>query len=105
MATFRPGWDGKGVLQFSGGRQFHWAYTNLWGSEWAFTSADGRGLLRYKSKPDLLKQSAQLEIESDAVSIPELSLLVLLGWYLMVLLSEDTAAAVAAATVAVTAAV
>jgi hypothetical protein len=41
-------------------------------------------------------------IEQDAAGLPELSLLVALGWYLLVMLARDTAAATTAMVVATT---
>jgi hypothetical protein len=98
---FRPGWDGRGTLEFADGRHFHWVSTNLWGTEWAFTTMDGKRLLRSKHKRGLFRLGAQLVLEPDALALTELSLLVVLGLYLTVLMSED-AAATAATTIAAT---
>jgi hypothetical protein len=43
------------------------------------------------------KQSAEVKVEPGAVLLPDRSLLIVLGWYLMLLLSEDSAGAVAGA--------
>jgi len=50
-----------------------------------------------------MRASGQVEVNPDATGRPDLSLLVLLGWYLILLHAEDSAAASSAATVAVVA--
>jgi hypothetical protein len=50
---------------------------------------------------DLFKTQARVEIDLRGRALPELPLLVLLGWYLIVLQKEDAAAVAAATTVAV----
>jgi hypothetical protein len=39
------------------------------------------------------KHAAEVKVEPAAVSLPDLALLTLLGWYLMVLLAEDAGGA------------
>ncbi len=51
---------------------------------------------------DLFKTQALVEVESQAYALAELSLLVLLGWYLVILHQDDIAAASAATTSAAT---
>jgi hypothetical protein len=51
---------------------------------------------------DLFKTQALVEIEPQVYALAELSLLVLLGWYLVILHQDDVAAASAATTPAAT---
>jgi hypothetical protein len=98
MAIFTPDWlAGRGSLELAAGRRFRWATTSFWRSEMAFCSAGGQPLVHYKPEHALQLAAAKVEIEQAAVAIPELSLLVLLGWYFMLLMAEDSLATSAVA--------
>jgi hypothetical protein len=102
MATFWPSWMGDGALEFAYGRAFRWQSTNFWATRWCFTDEGGTPLLAFepgaeKAKlSDMFKQQALVQIQPQARAVPELSLLVLVGWYLMILRQDDAAAAAAA---------
>ena len=98
IAVFTPDWfAGRGSLELAGGRRFRWATTSFWRSEMAFCSEAGQPLVHYKPERSLQLAAANVEIEQAAVAIPELSLLVLLGWYFMLLMAEDSIATSAVA--------
>jgi hypothetical protein len=94
-AVFKPSWGGEGTLSFSDGRCYQWHHTSFWHSEWAFTNEAGEPLVHFKPDFALFKHAAEVTLEPSAVSVPDLSLLTLLGWYLMVLMSEDAGGAAA----------
>ncbi len=104
VATYHAGWTGRGVLELRQGRRFQWAAADFWRSQWAWQAADGSTLVRFRNarSPGGLGgqagQGARVEVEPAAVALPELALLVSLGWYLLVLLAResDEAAAIAA---------
>lgn len=107
LAVYTPRWTGReGVLEFPGGRVFYWTQTNFWATEYQITDPAGNLLVSVESgaeKPrlsDVFKTQARVEIGLRGRALPELSLLVLLGWYLIILQKQDTAV-VAATTVAV----
>jgi hypothetical protein len=95
VAVFRPRWTGSGVLEFPDGRAFHWKHTNFWYSQWAWEGANGGQMLRLKNDCALLRSEGHVEVESIAQTLAELPLLTLLGWYLILLLAQDTAATAA----------
>lgn len=105
VATFKPGWGGEGTLRFSDGRYYQWQHTNFWRSDWFFSDQGGEPLVHFKAEFEasaaviLFKHAAEVKFEPTAASVPDLSLLTALGWYLMVLMSEDAAGAVAGAVV------
>ena len=101
VATLEPGWMGSGVLQFSDGHRYRWANTSFWGGEWAFASEAGTVLVRFLPGYSRKKRGT-VHVESEARTLQHLSLLLLLGWYLVVLMAQDTA--VIAATVVATSA-
>lgn len=106
LAIFWPRWLGDGTLEFANGRIFRWQSTNFWGTNWMFAASDGTPLVTFKEGSreaklsDLFKTQAFVEIQPQARDLPELSLLVMIGWYLMILRRDDAAAGAAAAAAA-----
>jgi hypothetical protein len=106
IAVFWPRLMGDGTLEFASGSAFRWQSTNFWGTDWMFAANDGTPLLALKqgSKEgrlsDLFKTQSLVEIHPGAGAVPELPLLVLIGWYLMILRQDDAAAGAAAAAAA-----
>lgn len=123
IATFKPEWNGGGTLTTNRSRHFRLVNISFWGWEWGWREADaGPPLVRFVSKGALrteaqvvlapaaaaLPETAQLDDlyrplppEAQAppsVALPELPLLVTLGWYLLVLMAQDAAVAAVAAT-------
>jgi hypothetical protein len=102
LALFRATWNGSGDVEFSSGVRYHWKATNFWNSEWAFFrrvegSAEKELVLAFHNKGGLFKHGAIVTFGPNAEALPELPILILLGWYLRVLMFEDTAASGAAA--------
>jgi hypothetical protein len=102
LAIYTPRWTGsEGTLDFPGGRVFNWTQTNFWATKYQITDAAGIPLVSFESgaeKPrlsDVFKTQARVEIDLRGRALPELPLLVLLGWYLIILQRQDTAAVVA----------
>ena len=106
LAIFWPNWLGDGRLEFAGGDVFRWQSTNFWATNWCFTDSGGTPLVAFKpgaeeaKLSDMFKQQAMVEVRPEGRAVPELPLLVLVGWYLMILRQDDTAAAGAAASAA-----
>ncbi len=102
LAQFRPHWMGGGTLESPDGRTTRLTSANLWQTEWVWQESD-LALIRFKGRHGMLKANGSVAIVPEALSRPDLALLVLLGWYLILLYAEDAAAASAGATVAVVA--
>jgi hypothetical protein len=94
LAVFEPGWTGSGSLEHANGRRFRWKSANFWSTQWAWSLPDGAGLLTFKRLSVLMRAEGQLEVAPAAASIPEAALLACLGWYLLILQSEDAGASV-----------
>ena len=103
LAVFWPRWLGDGTLEFAYGRAFRWQSTNFWATDWMFADADGTPVVAFKQGSpegklsDMFKMQALIDIYPEARDLPELPLLVLVGWYLMILRRDDAAAGAAAA--------
>jgi hypothetical protein len=100
IATFKPSWGGGGTLQLAEGGQLHFGAANFWHSQWDWQSAEDKPLVHFKSHHGFLKMEGEVGIEPDAMAMPELPLLVVLGWYLLILFARDAAAASAGASAA-----
>jgi hypothetical protein len=99
VAVFHPQWSSGGNLDFPDGHQLRWRCTNFWGSHWAFVHADNRPSILFHHHEGILKASAKLEIDPADTSLPDLPLLVVLGWYLIILTAEDAAAVIVSSAV------
>jgi hypothetical protein len=89
IAVFSSHWTGVGTLEMAGGRLFHWSATNLWRSRWVWREADGKELVRFRSR-QRLRLSGLVERSQGAAALPEFDLLVTLGWYLLVIRAQDS---------------
>ena len=92
MAVFRPRWTGGGHLEFPDGRSLQLNSANFWQSRWVWQDKDNE-LINIKAHHGLLKAGGTVEILPASASDPNLALLVLLGWYLILLYAEDSSAA------------
>ena len=102
VAVFRPRWAGGGTLDFADGRSVRLSSANFWQSQWVWQEKD-QPLILFKGRHGIVKAKGAVEIQPGAESRPDTPLLVLLGWYLILLHADDTAAATVGATVAATA--
>lgn len=92
IAVFRPHALGGGELRTAEGKVFHLAAAHFWHQEWAWAEGD-QVLVRFKSRPGLLRTNGLVEVAREAVGQAELPLLVVLGWYLILLVQRDAALA------------
>lgn len=98
LAVFSPNWKGGGLLTFSDGTRLQWESDGFWRSRWAFALETGERLVEFEPVVSFLKTSAAVKVTRAGLAKSCFSLLILLGWYLMVLRADDDAGA---ATVAV----
>jgi hypothetical protein len=92
LAVFHPRWVGGGALEFPDGRAVRLSSANFWQSEWVWQDNE-KPLIWFKGRRGLVKVRGAVEIQPEAVALPDLPLLILLGWYLILLHAEDSAAA------------
>jgi hypothetical protein len=97
LALFSPNWGGGGTLDLVGRRQLRFGSANFWRSQWDWMDPADKPLVHFKSRQGLFKLEGQVEIEPQAIASPDVPLLVMLGWYLLVLFARDAAAAGGAA--------
>jgi hypothetical protein len=90
LAVFRPHWAGGGTLEFADGRPINFRSANFWHSEWVWQEKD-QPLILFKGRHGLVKAKGAVEIQPAAAGRPDVALLVLLGWYLILLHADDAA--------------
>jgi len=78
----------KKSIAFADGRLLTLKKTSIWRHQWVWLNDDETPLIHFQP-------NKHLTLESAALSFPELSLLVVLGWHLIVLQQEAEASAAA----------
>lgn len=107
IAAFKPNLMATtGVLEFSNGKKYQWHAANFWDTKFEFKNAEGETVVTFRSGvddpkfKDWFKTQARVEIAENNNNLTELSIIILLGWYLIIVLQMDSSAGavVAAAT-------
>ncbi|MCC6244178.1 MAG: hypothetical protein IT353_15150 [Gemmatimonadaceae bacterium] len=80
-------WNGGGTLELTSGATFR-VTTNFWSTRLAFVREDETPLITFTIS-GVLKRSADVDFHADATSHRDTPLLVIFGWYLIVMLSGD----------------
>ena len=93
VAVFHQNLSGGGAIEFQDGRRYLWRCTSFWGSEWCFLTPEDHRVVQLKVNTSLFRNGAQVTVQT---AVADVALLAMLGWYLMVLMAEDTAASTAA---------
>ena len=107
LAVFKPNlMASSGLLEFANGTSFTWEAANFWATRFEFKDSAGNLLVTFRAGvddpklKDWFKTQARVEITEQAKNLSELSVIILLGWYLIIILHMDssTSAVIAAAT-------
>jgi len=97
IATFKNNtWSEGGTLLFPDGRRYP-ANTNFWQTQYEFQTEAGDSLIHYRNR-GLFRSSAEVTIFPKAQELPELPWMVMLGWYLIIMIQNDSADAAVVAT-------
>ena len=88
--VYQPAWSGGGELVFASGRRFTLAKASFWRQEWMFTGPGGTEIVRFHRGMTMSK--ARVNCSAAGAGIPELPMLLLVGWYLLLLMADDDAA-------------
>ncbi len=76
---------GSGMLRFSDGRGYNLMNESPQGSQWAITAEDGTVLIRFLLGVSLRGLRGVVQVHPAARGLSDFSLLLLLGWYWIVL--------------------
>ena len=93
ILIFEPSLSGSGTIDLPQTRQLRWSTSPQRG--WAWHALTGKPLLHF-SADDAAAQRGQVTLEPGALQLPDLALLIPLGWYLTILLIDDNATGSAA---------
>ena len=88
LATLTRGWRRTGELRFASGAGFTWGRAGFWRTEWFWSSADQPRLVTFRSRLGF-QSRYEMEVDPAAMRLRELPILVLLGAYLMALVSRQ----------------
>lgn len=102
VGSFIRNWLGDGMLSLVIGREYQWFRTKVFSNSWAFADKNDVVLLEIHDWMRCFKHEAEVKLRIGVTSLPELPLLILIGWYLAYMNIQDAAAAVAAACVVAT---
>ncbi len=96
IAIFYPRWTGSGTLEGPNGIRVQWFCKGFFQAQWGWLTDTGTEILTMTSSSSFLKHMADVQIAPGSFSRQDLPLLILFGFYLTVLMTEDAAAASAA---------
>jgi hypothetical protein len=98
VAVYRPRWTGTEGEITTGHGTYTFKTANFWGTRYRIQTPEGEPLVTYRSGcpntrlRDLFKSQSTVTITTSGSNEPYIDLLVVLGWYLIVLSRDDTAA-------------
>jgi len=93
IATMRMGFSGNGTLEFTNGSSYSFRRLGFWRQYWQFIDPNGKLVCTLHRKATIGRYRGEAVIEKDAKKLKEIALLATLGWYVVVLLAEEAAAA------------
>lgn len=73
-------WQDRWLLRCKSGRRYRWSDFRS-----RFSEEAGEPLIQFKARSALFQSQGEVRVEARAASNPDLSLLTLLGWYLVIL--------------------
>ena len=92
LTTFHNNtWSAGGWLELPDGRRVL-ATNNTWQTRYEWSLETGKVLFRFKMG-GVFRQRADVEVLAAGAAMPELSMLLLVSWYLAVMLARESAAA------------
>ena len=90
LAIYEPNFTGqKGLLKYSGGQLAEFQATNFFKTEWQWLTPSGDGLIGFRLK-GTGKPNATVFIGDDGLPRVDLDLLLLLGFYVLLLVREES---------------
>jgi hypothetical protein len=97
IARLSLDWKGNGELAFTNAQRFTFTRDGMARFDYQVTDHRGAHLFSLKKEMSAIKHSGEVHISPAGMSHREIALLITLGWYLAVMVTEDAATAVVAA--------
>ncbi len=95
MAKLSLDWKGNGELVFANAQRFTFSREGLARFDYDVTDHRGAHLFSLRKEMSPIKHSGEVHISPAGMGHRDIALLVTLGWYLAVMVTEDAAAAAA----------
>jgi hypothetical protein len=89
QAVFTAHLNGKGTVHLRNQNEFLWLSTDFWGAEWGLFNSKRNPILQIIPNYGLIRASAEVNLQPEAFQYPELPLLAILGWYLMLEMNSE----------------
>jgi len=83
VAVYRPGWLGRGRTRMQSGLEYPWKMESFWRFEWARMDQGGSPLVSFQPVFSFARARAHVEVTGTALRLPDLAILTVLGWMLM----------------------
>jgi len=96
VARIELNWWESGQISCASGAEFAWQKTGFWGDTWVLSRKNGPKLFEFWFGMHWFKRAGEVVLASGARLVPELPLLVCLGWYLATCDAQDASGAIAA---------
>jgi len=88
VATFQRNWRSTGEVRFASGSQFHWGFEGFWRRTYFWADGSGTQLMTMRSVLGFGLHRYEMSVDPAARSLAELPVLVMLGGYVMAMLSR-----------------
>ncbi len=89
VAAFKFNWRGPGVVRFTSGLEYRWEREGFWRPRYFWTTTERSPLITFRSLMGF-GRSYEMIVDPAARSLAELPVLVLLGGYVMAMMSAQT---------------
>jgi len=91
LARFEPHTGGGGVLLLDS-LEVEWK-PNLWRGQWSWKTLGGSDLLVFKRNFSSGNREGEMRVQKEALGFSQTLLLALFGWYMVILVAEESAIA------------
>lgn len=96
LAVLEFGWNASGVLTTSDGARYRWQRAGFWSRRFAFTDDSGLELIGFEAAFGIVRRTGNVQVHGQARKMRDFGLLVTLGWYVLMLITDDESSAGAA---------
>lgn len=88
VAAFKRSWRGTGVVRFASGAEYQWGREGFWRPRYFWAAEIEQPLLTFRTVLGF-GRSYEMDVDPSARSLAELPVLVLLGGYVMAMISAE----------------
>lgn len=97
IAKVRMSLRGSGSLEFMDGKRYALQKKSVWHQRWSFVNENGEQLLEFYLQPQLMRQNGEISISDEGRRDAHLSMLLIIGWFIVLLVAQEQQSAAATA--------